>query len=712
MPRLAQRLDWQTIVEDRADDGPVANTASRLRWVMGLFIAVAAAILARAVQLEISDGANFRHLAAQPVVRQLPLPARRGAILDRQGRVLAADRMARAVAVDYRYLEEPSDAAWLRRLARARLAKPQRRDRQRLAESEQRLRDELADLHRRLAKLVGIDERAWQARVARVERRVKALAAHVNARRLENFEEQLLAEDASSDISLAALVAGLFAPPERLPPAPMVVAEQRACHPILDDVSAEVVAEIQDHPERWPGVKIVEHLRREYPQGSLAANLLGHVGVSHDDASGSRGLMGFEHRFDQRLAGLAGLETRHLDRRGHLLASRHTREPADGQPLTLSLDARLQQAAETWLDRRTQPSATRGADQPSSASGGAIVVLDVHTGEVLAAASSPRFDPNWFAAADPRVEAVLADSRQPLFDRATKMAITPGSAFKPLTAMALVESRAVDPTESFRCQGYLDDPDRLRCQIYRQHGVGHGAVTLAEALAQSCNVYFFHHAPAVGGPALADWARRFGFGQRSAAEIDDEAPGNVPDDSTLRSLGATQQLAIGQGALAVTPLQMARFYAAIANGGRLVTPTFVKESADPPPGEASVQVSTSGESTESRLSPATLDAVRDGLRRVVDDPRGTAHESVRLPWPAIAGKTGTAETGGDQADHAWFAGYAPAEEPRIAFVVVLEHGGSGAAVAGAMARQLVLQMRALGYFGEQPVAQKASAARD
>jgi penicillin-binding protein 2 len=144
-------------------------------------------------------------------------------------------------------------------------------------------------------------------------------------------------------------------------------------------------------------------------------------------------------------------------------------------------------------------------------------------------------------------------------------------------------------------------------------------------------------------------------------------------------------------------------YAAIANGGRLVTPRFVKQTKGDTT-DAHTSSSSGLEPTASSLSSSTLEAVREGLRRVVDDPKGTAHDTVRLTWPAVAGKTGTAETGGGRADHAWFAGYVPADAPRYAFAIVLEHGGSGAQAAGTIARQLVLQMRALGYFGEQPVA--------
>ncbi len=331
--------------------------------------------------------------------------------------------------------------------------------------------------------------------------------------------------------------------------------------------------------------------------------------------------------------------------------------------------------------------------------------MDVTTGEMLAAASAPRFDPQWFARGDAESLARLFESPlDPLVDRVAKMAIPPGSVFKTLAAIALVESQACDPDEEFHCQGYLHAPDRQRCLIFRQQGIGHGDVTLAAALAESCNVFFFHHASELGPEPLIAWAKRFGFGSPTGVDLPDEAAGHLPqsspDDPRSRRLATAQALAIGQGTLAVTPLQVARLMAAVANGGRLLRPLVVR--GDLPHDDARGEPSTSPASAESslgqpiRISPRTLSAVREGLRRTVADPKGTAYDSARLASVAIAGKTGTAQTAG--ADHAWFAGYAPADEPRVAIVVVIEHGGH-AAGAARMARELVVRLHRLGYLG-------------
>lgn len=290
--------------------------------------------------------------------------------------------------------------------------------------------------------------------------------------------------------------------------------------------------------------------------------------------------------------------------------------------------------------------------------GGCIVALDVFTGEVLAAATAPRPDAGALGRGD--VEswtAALNDPRRPFFPRLTQMAVAPGSVFKTLTAIAMIES-GIDPEAPLHCRGYLDQPDRNRCLIYRRYGVGHGDVTLTDALCQSCNVYFFEAARRMGPEAIALWSRRFGLGEATQHDLPHESAGNVPSpEDEARSgrtwyPGSTLQLAIGQATLTTTPLQVARMMAAIANDGYLVTPRFVRDvtatPAGQPPAAGSVQLA-SYESTRTTLreripglSPGTLARVREGMRMVVGHHRGTGR-SVALDEVAIAGKTGTAE---------------------------------------------------------------------
>jgi penicillin-binding protein 2 len=349
--------------------------------------------------------------------------------------------------------------------------------------------------------------------------------------------------------------------------------------------------------------------------------------------------------------------------------------------------------------------------------------MNVRDGAIRAAASAPTFDPNVFACGTSKaVAALLADKSHPLFDRVCQMAISPGSTFKVATAVALMESGISSGQEAYLCQGYLHRPDSQRCALYVRQGIGHGEVTLSDALAVSCNVYFFHFADRMGPRPLVDWSGRLGFGRPTGVDLPAEAAGTLPSPENIQQLelhawrtSDTQATAIGQGSLTATPLQVLRMMAAVANGGRLVAPRIrghgaeirgqgivvsgewlvASKSAIHHPPSA---ISSNPQSLIPNSSPHTLQVIRDGLRRVVADPKGTAHATVYLDSTAIAGKTGTAETGDGRPSHAWFAGYAPADDPKWAFVVVLEHAGDAATAAGPLAKRLVLRMEQLGML--------------
>jgi penicillin-binding protein 2 len=402
-----------------------------------------------------------------------------------------------------------------------------------------------------------------------------------------------------------------------------------------------------------------------------------------------------------------------LDRRGEVLRTEMVREPRYGNDLVLSLSVPLQQAAEELLDDVTShehEDETNGKLLPLPP-GGAIIALDARTGAVLAAASAPRFDLRLLGGPDPAAWGqILADSRKPLFHRAAEMALPPGSVFKVLSAIAFLESGRLDPGREFQCQGYLDDPDHYRCLIFRNFGASHGGINLADALARSCNVYFFSAARRIGAEALIEWGARLGFGRPTGIDLPGERGGNLPRAAASgASAGRSPrrkpvsadalQLSIGQARLTATPLQIVRLMAAVANGGRLVTPRLV-DSSGPAlislNGSPGTDLDTTDAAPIPELSPRTLEWVRLGLAHVVSDRQGTGYKTVRLNEIAIAGKTGTAEAGGGKPDHAWFAGYVPADKPKIAFVVVLENAGSGGHAAGPVAREFVQAMLALG----------------
>ena len=676
--------------------GPSAFT-SRLRWLFVIFAVCSLAIFARLVALEVRDGPEYRAQAAEPIFRERPIATIRGRILARDGTVLARDEPLASLAIDYRWIEQPSQPRWLRQMARARLSSADRRSPIRLAAAQQEILAERKELVVRLAALCQLTDEQLQSRFERIQGRVEAISARVNARRVQHggsTDETPDADDSASWVQLVgrSITDALFSWDE-VPASWAPVAEEQSDHVVFEELSLEAVTEIESHPDRYPGVHVRRSARRIYPQGDLASHAVGYVGRSRPEDE-FIGRAGVERRYDDLLRGRGGVCALQVDSHGNPINSTIAREPAAGHDLLLTLDPALERTSQSLLDQALAHRLPSGDDNLDRASGGAILVLDVHTGEILAAASAPRYDPNGFTSGDrDSVDRWLSDPAGPLLDRTIQMALPPGSVFKIVSAAALLAA-GVDPRAAVDCRGYLHQPDSLRCAVFRHYGIGHGAVTLADALARSCNVYFFHHAEQLGAAPLVDWARRFELGRPAGVDLPSEALGTIPTGDTSKMDGCL--LAIGQGPLTTTPLQIVRLMAAIANGGNLVTPHVARlcdsdelnalQSAYRPPHRIL------------GLTPEMLDAIRKGLAQAVTDPQGTAHATVQSSQVTIAGKTGTAETGGNQPEHAWLAGYVPADQPRVAFVVVLEHAGNADIAAGPVARQLVERMNELGCF--------------
>ncbi len=710
-------FNWQEFHTDEHRERPVVDPRHRLRICLTVFAVALLIIFARSVQLEVTQGAGFRNEALRPTESKVVLRALRGRILARGGEVLAYDRPIQCVAVAFRWLQQPPDPRWLRATARARLPRADRRKAELLASANAEVVRERSELASRLAKLCGLSADEWKARTQRIQTRVERIAADANRRQAERAESaprQSLASDADdASGSWATWIRGLLI--EDAPPPRIVVAEELSPHVVVADVPASVVEEIDTHAERYPGTTIVERLRRTYPAGALAAHVLGHLGPVDEKELANRaasrtdeapetlapsylpddlaGRMGVEQQYEAALHGRHGLAIQQSNRGRRTIASYCAKRPQPGRDISLTLDLALQRTAEELL---RDASERRTTDSDRESAGGAIAVMEVRSGNMLALASNPAFDPNLFVGGETgELATLLSDKSHPLFDRVCRMAIPPGSAFKVLTAVALMESRTVRPKEPYFCQGYLHTPDQQRCEIFVRQGIGHGAVTLADALSVSCNVYFFHFAEQMGAGPLVDWAQRFGFARPTGIDLPGEASGTLPSAASLPGIEGhawrtadTQSIAIGQGALTVTPLQMLRMIAAVANGGRLVTPHV----------EMGNSRTFDTHNAILGIHQDTFRAIRDGLQRVVADPQGTAHATVYLASTAIGGKTGTAETGDDRQSHAWFVGYAPAEDPKVAFVVVLEHAGDAATTAGPVAKRLVVRMEQLGLL--------------
>lgn len=436
------------------------------------------------------------------------------------------------------------------------------------------------------------------------------------------------------------------------------------------DLSPAAVARVEERLPYWPGVSVTVQPARWYPRGALAAHVLGYVreisaqelrkrrdqGYHQGDPVGKAGI---EKVCEFSLRGQEGGEQVEVDARGRPLRVLGAVPPRPGGDLVLTLDADLQ----------------RTADQALSGREGAIVAMDPRTGEVLAMASAPTYDPNLMCGTiAPRQWAFLNGSSAPQHNRAIAGCYPPGSVFKIVTACAALEAGQASATSRFFCPGYLRVADTtFHCWLPS----GHGSEDFIQGFSQSCNVMFATLGRRTGPEALAAMARRFGLGAPTGIDLPGEAAGNVATPSRKERQGAawypgdTCQMAIGQGDLLVTPLQACREVAVIANGGYLVTPHILRTHGGAP--------------APVGLSAATLDTARAALAAVVE--RGTARALAASPVP-IAGKTGTAENPGG-VSHSWFIGYAPRDNPKVAVAVVIEHGGGGAAVAAPIARRII-----------------------
>lgn len=428
-----------------------------------------------------------------------------------------------------------------------------------------------------------------------------------------------------------------------------------------------------------PGIDIYPQPQRHYPQGESAAHLLGYVGrADQTQDAGERfdyympeyaGKSGIERNFDRYLRGEAGGYLVRVDVTGYryeddLLAEK-ARKPHDGNDVHLALDLRIQQAAEQALSTNV----------------GAMVVLDPRNGDLLAMVNSPRYNPNLFVPSIPHSvwNELREDERNPLFNRATMGGYAPGSIFKPVVAMAALENNLASVDQKYDCQGVFP---LGRARFHCWYRPGHGQIDMVEALQHSCNVYFYKLALECGYEYIYHMASAMGFGRETGVDLSERA-GLLPSDSWKRKRyndawrkGDTCNLAIGQGALVVTPIRMAVVAAALANRGAIVKPRVALGIGDPNTDD--YQPIDPEILNDMRWHWDNIEAVREGMHRVVMHPRGTGRRA-QVDGVEIAGKTGTAEYGprDDRRNNTWMIAFAPFENPRYAVAALVEDGDSG-----------------------------------
>ncbi|MBC7462062.1 MAG: penicillin-binding protein 2, partial [Thermoleophilia bacterium] len=476
---------------------------------------------------------------------------------------------------------------------------------------------------------------------------------------------------------------------------------------------------LQEHKGEFPGVDVKRSYQRDYPFDKTAAHILGQVGevtenqlkTTHTNLkAGDRlGVSGVENTYDSFLRGTNGYDAVQVNAAGVREGIGRQLPAQPGNNLQLTIDLPVQRAAEkslnTWVNKAASMPKGRDAD------GGAVVAIDVNSGELLVAASNPSFDENMFV--DPlRYKEVkrLYDKRnkaKPSMDRTLGGSWPPGSTYKTITALAAMDDKLITPDSTLECAGSLT----VFGQVFKNHETGsRGFINLSQALETSCDTYFYQLGLSFynqePGPAelrknpnaessLQQWSRKFGLGAPTGVDVPGEVPGLVPNAASKRELysdpkrfeawerswlpGNSVNLSIGQGDLLVTPLQMTNVFATLANGGTRYTPHFGRSIRDAA-GKEEFRLPLK-KPVDLHLDPTSLAGVRDGMFAVNNGANGTARGVFGVNFPVTtAGKSGTAEKG-LTTDLAWYCGFAPVEKPEIAACAFIDKGGGGSAVA-------------------------------
>jgi penicillin-binding protein 2 len=604
--------------------------ALRVAILGGVALAMFAIIFFRLWYLQVLSGDKYLAEASNNQVRDIVVPAPRGDILDRNGRVLVDNRVSIAVQLEPDRLPPPG---------------PRRNV-----------------LLTRLRPVLGMK----QSRMRREIRDQQKLLPYANIT-------------------------------------------------LKQDVSTAVRDYISERKNRFPGVEVESVFLRSYPHKELAAQIFGTVGeISPGEIKESRfrgikqgtivGKGGLEYTYDRYLRGKAGATRIQVDAFGRPKGNFPERLPVQGKQLKLSLDLDLQRAGQEAMSEAGGIPITEGVKNR----GGAFVAMDPRTGEVLAMGSYPSFDPNIFA--KPLRQSTFnklnsEENGAPLVDRAVNGLYPTGSTFKLITSVAALQSGTITPDT------VIDDPGSIQIGniVFQNAGkAAHGAIALRDALRVSSDVYFYRlgaQMNGIGGNILQKWARRLGLGRRTGIDLPGESDGLIPSpawrDRLYRkkltdrpwSVGDNVNLAVGQGDLQCTPLQLATAYSTVVNDGKVPTPHLglriedaggrLLQKVDPPPAR------------RVKIDPGYRQAILDGLQAAASQPGGTSADVFAGFGRTVMGKTGTAERPG-QGDQSWYVAYAPDQRRPIVVAVTIEQGGFGAEAAAPAARLILSD-----WFGVQ-----------
>ena len=488
---------------------------------------------------------------------------------------------------------------------------------------------------------------------------------------------------------------------------------------IAKDVSRESAVKLGEQSIYFPGISATNEPMVSYPSGSLASHILGYVGnITETELDGREdtygindviGKVGIQYVFEEYLRGKDGIKQLDMSVDGTITDEYITQEAVAGSDVILTIDANLQAATEKALANNIKKIASGGFSKRSDAKAGAAVVMNVKTGEILAMASYPDYEPELFVNGISQKKLDEYNKGDNIFNRAISGVYAPGSTFKMITAIAGLETGVITPTEKINDIGVYKKAHEPACWIWNSYGMSHGWLNVTEAITHSCNYFFYEVGYRATIDNIAKYAKYYGLGEKTNVELPMEEKGIVATRDKAKErgdewqIGETLSAAIGQSYNSYTPIQMAKYISMLANGGEPIDVTIVKSINDVNGNQVSKEDITKfvnaklGLTKEKKenlnIKKKNIDAILKGMKGVTSEESGTAYSTFANFNIELGGKTGSAQTDVQGKINGWFVGFAPYEEPEIAVVVLVENAGSGSYTAE-VARDILQE-----YFG-------------
>ena len=474
---------------------------------------------------------------------------------------------------------------------------------------------------------------------------------------------------------------------------------------IARDITKESVLKFSEENSRFSGIDIMTKPTVTYNNGSFAAHVLGYCGKITEselekygngyDKNSIIGKTGIQYVFERYLKGKNGIRQIDMDVNGNITGEYITEEPVVGADVQLTIDSKIQSVAEESLKQDIEKISKGGYADKSDAKSGAVVVMNTKTGEILALASYPDFEPQLFTDGISTEKYSEYIKQEALYDRAISGTYAPGSTFKMITAIAGLETGKISKTEKINCTGVYPQAHKPVCWYYTSYKSGHGALDVSQAIQHSCNYYFYEIGYRIGINTLSEYSKYFGLGRKTGIELPSESSGNIASSDRAAEenrdwyLGETLSAAIGQSYNNVTPVQMAKYISTLVNGGHQIDVTLIKSVVDSDGNEINnkeIEVYVNkllginkDNVNEKIFAEENLSVVLEGMKNVTTETGGTAYSTFADSAIKVGGKTGSAQAG--DKTHAWFVGFAPFDDPEIAVVVLIENGAHGSYAA-------------------------------